>query len=112
MTVDGQSLYQPQLESLMSTPNPLRPYMNYLAALGALKNNAESCTKTQSAFNEAPVYISRVVQPASVGPKEVQIKCSFTNSTVRTVLIGAHSTAAVALYYDASGHVTSVAVNA
>lgn len=111
LSVNGQQQYLPQLESLMSGPNPLRPYMNYLGALGALSSDAESCVKTQSEFSVEPVYISRVVQPATVAPKEVQLKCAFQHNAPRTVCVCGHSTTAVALFYDASGHVSSVAVN-
>ena len=111
LSVSGQAMYTPQLEGLMGTKIPMMPYTQYLATTGNLTNNAMSSVKDQEEFSKAPHYHCRVVQPPTTAPRDTVVRANFSDGQARTVVIGAHYSSAIALFYDASGHVTTVAIN-
>ncbi len=111
VTVSGQQLQQPQLQGLADVKQPQRVYAEYLAALGSLTSTAEVATKTIAEFSAEPHYLSRVVQPVTNSDKEVVLRSNHSTAAQRTVVVGAHHTQAVALFYDTSGEVNQVAVN-
>ena len=112
--VDGMQLPAPEYTiDNNSTCDIQRIYLDFLAANGSLYSEGveTGCSITFTEFQSRPLVMARLVSQSGLAKDLlVRVRYDASNSTNKTVIVGAIHQRALAMTFDGSGNYTSVQV--